>query len=340
VEVGSELSGTVAQVDVDYNDQVKEGQVLASLDTGILKARLVEALASLQSARAKIAESKATVTETRVNLQRCQELLTQQMCSKSDLDKLQADFERAQASAAMARAQLSQAQATAQVQQTNLHKAVIRSPINGIVLDRKVEPGQTVAASFQTPVLFTIAEDLKQMELIVAVDEADVGQVHVDQQATFNVDAFPHRDFTAKVAQIRQAPKTVEGVVTYETLLRVDNSDLSLLPGMTATAQIVVKQIDNALLIPNAALRFTPPATAKSSGLSFSFFPRRHRTTERKAKEVGGNQRTATIWVMRNGQPAPLVITTGATNGQWTQVVSGELKEGMPVVVDAVSRGT
>jgi len=338
VDVGSELSGTIAKVEVDFNDRVVAGQVLARLDTEILQAHIAEARASLQSAKARIAEASATVTETRVNLERCKELLTQQMCSRSDLDKLQADYERAQANKSVAQSQVTMAEATVAVQETNLRKAVIRSPISGVVLDRKVEPGQTVAASFQTPVLFSIAEDLKKMELRVAVDEADVGQVRVEQPATFTVDAFPRRTFNATVTQIRQAPKTVEGVVTYETVLLVDNSDLALMPGMTATAAIIVNRFENALLIPNAALRFSPPPPAnKQSGFSFSFFPRRPPSAQQRPREVNGKGRSSQVWLLRDGAPVAIPITTGASDGQWTQVLSGEVRPGDALLTDVVS---
>ncbi len=335
VDIGSELSGTIATVEVDFNDRVEEGAVLARLDTEILEARLAEAKASLQSAKARISEASATVNETNVNLQRCLQLLQQQMCSRSERDTMKAAYQRAQANETMARSQLEMAQAALDLQQTNLRKAVIRSPISGVVLDRKVEPGQTVAASFQTPVLFTIAEDLKRMELRVAVDEADVGQVRAGQAATFSVDAFPRRTFNAQVVQIRQAPKTVEGVVTYETVLEVDNSELLLMPGMTATAQITVNQIDDALLVPNAALRFAPPPAQSSSGFSFSFFPRR-RPTAQQPREVG-RERTAQVWLERGGVPVAIPLTTGASDGQWTQVLSGEVKAGDALLTDVVS---
>ncbi|HEY0634327.1 MAG TPA: efflux RND transporter periplasmic adaptor subunit [Gammaproteobacteria bacterium] len=335
VEIGSELSGTIASVEVDFNDHVEAGAVLARLDTEILEARITEAQASVESAKARVTEAVATVNETRLKLARCQELLKQQMCSRSERDTLKAAYERAQANDTMMRAQASMAQAALDAQQTNLRKAVIRAPIGGVVLDRKVEPGQTVAASFQTPVLFSIAEDLKRMELRVAVDEADVGQVRAGQTATFSVDAFPRRTFSATVVQIRQAPKTVDGVVTYETVLAVDNSELLLMPGMTATAQISVNQIDDALLVPNAALRFSPPPTQSSSGFAFSLFPRR-RPTAQQPRELG-RERTAQVWVERGGVPVALPLTIGATDGQWTEVTEGEVTAGDALLVDVVS---
>lgn len=334
VDVGSELSGTIASVEVDFNDRVEPGQVLARLDREMLEARMVEARATLQAAQAKVREAVATVTETRLSLQRCEELVARQMCTASDLDKLRAASARAQAAEAMARAQAAQSQAAVEAQETNLRKAVIRAPIGGIVLNRQVEKGQTVAASFQTPVLFTLADDLARMELIVAVDEADIGQVRAGQPASFTVDAYPGRSFTAEVKQIRQAPKTVEGVVTYETVLSVDNDDLVLMPGMTATADIVSARLTDVLLLPNAALRFTPPAEPET-GPSGGMFPGMRRTrpakTASKTKEADGRQ---TVYVLREGVPTPVPIKVGVSDGRNTQIVEGDVSPGTPLVID------
>jgi len=334
VQVGSELSGTIAGVEVDYNDRVKQGDILARLDTTIQEARLGEARAALQSAQAKEMEAAATLNETRLNLKRCEELAPRGICAPSELDKTRATHERAKAGQSMAQAQAAQARAALNAQETNLYKAAIRAPISGIVLSRTVEPGQTVAASFQTPVLFTLAEDLARMELLVAVDEADIGQIRQDQSATFNVDAYPDRPFQARVAQIRHAPKTLEGVVTYETLLRVDNADLSLLPGMTATAEIQVKRIDDALLVPNAALRFTLPATIKQETslvgalLPGPRFPKGQRSRE-KADGKG-------IWVLSGGEARPVAVKTGASDGTLTEIIEGDLQPGAAVILDVV----
>ncbi len=340
VDVGSELSGTIASVAVDYNDRVTQGQPLATLDTEILQARLAESRAALQSAQAKVQDAAATVTETRLNYKRCEDLVPRQMCSQSDLDKLRAAYQRGEAGVTMAKAQEAQARATLDSQETNLKKAVIRAPINGIVLDRKVEPGQTVAASFQTPVLFTLAEDLTHMELQVAIDEADIGQVRVGQPATFSVDAFPNRTYNARVVQIRQAPQTVDGVVTYQTVLSVDNDDQTLLPGMTATVEVVVNQLKDTLLIPNAALRFSPPVTAtapKSSG--FSLFPHRPPSAPRKAQESApvGSKAVQRVWTLRDGVPTPISVRVGATDGRSTQLLSGDVTAGMALLTDTVS---
>jgi HlyD family secretion protein len=217
-----------------------------------------------------------------------------------------------------------------------LDKAVIRAPIDGIVLKRQVEPGQTVAASLQTPVLFVLAETLSQMVLHVAVDEADVGQIREGQSATFTVDAYPERRFQATILQVRYAPQVVEGVVTYETVLAVENGDLALRPGMTATAEIVVKEIQDALLVPNAALRFAPPAEedlpATGGSVLARLFPR-PKTPPRPALNPAKQQ----VFVLQDGTLKPVAVKVGASDGAFTQIVAGDLKPGTPVVVDVVT---
>jgi len=233
VDVGTEVSGTIETVPVDYNDHVKAGQVLARLDTDKLEAQVLKSQAALESAQAKLLEAQANVFETQNELKRlkhARELSGGKVPSQHDMDAAQAALKRARAGEAGARAQIAEAKATLRENRTDLAKGVIRSPIDGIVLERMVEPGQTVAASLQTPVMFILAEDLAQMELHVDIDEADVGQVREGQYATFTVDAYPDRSFPAQITEVRYAPQTVEGVVTYETLLSADNSDLSLRP--------------------------------------------------------------------------------------------------------------
>ena len=340
VEVGTEISGTVKSVEVDFNDHVKVGQVLARLDTAQLEARERQAKAALDLAHSKVAEAQATVIETRNTNQRMQQLAEKQLCSKEQCDAAKAAYSRALAALASAKAQVTQAQAQLDSDRTALGKANIVSPINGIVLQRQVEPGQTVAASLQTPVLFILAESLAQMELHVAVDEADVGQVKDGQLATFSVDAYPDKTFPAKIIQVRSAPKTVEGVVTYETVLSVDNSDLLLRPGMTATADITVNKLKNVLLVPNAALRFSPPVNEKANKSSGSLIGQLmpHRPPrDRKAVEPvkRGEQR---VWILRDGAPVAVPITVGSTDGRVTEVLSGKLEPGQEVLVDTVSK--
>jgi len=335
VDVGSELSGTVEAVLVDFNDLVRRGQVLARLDTDRLHAAVVEGRAALKSAEAKLEEAKATVVETRLRLQRCETLAARQMCPDEELATQQAARSRAMAAEASARAQVAVARARIEIEETNLSKAEIRSPIDGLVLRRQVEPGQTVAASLQAPVLFTLAENLAQMELHVAVDEADIGKVREQQQAVFTVDAYPDREFAAQITQLRFAPQTIEGVVTYETLLAVDNQDLALRPGMTVTAVITVQQLQDVVIVPNAALRFAPPRENKTEaggGLFGSMF-RPPRLTRRQVGVPAGGRN---VWVLRDGQPLAVAVETGPSDGKFTQLRSGAIKPGETVIVDSV----
>ena len=345
VDVGSELSGIVRSVEADYNDSVKVDQVLAKLDTSKLEAQNLQYKAALASAKAKVLQAQATVKEAGSNLtriKRVRELSGNKVPSQYDVDAAEAALQRAQADEASARAAVSQAQAALEANETDLEKAVIRSPINGIVLSRSVETGQTVAASLQAPVLFTLAEDLTQMELHVAVDEADVGQVQEGQEAVFSVDAYPDRTFQARITQVRYGSKTTEGVVTYETILKVDNTDLSLRPGMTATADITVNRVENAILIPNAALRFTPPPKSMQSsrrGILRALLPGPPRRLFQKNRRMIGDQKGQLVWTLRDGQLAPIRIATGATDGNMTEVTGREITAGTVLVVDTVITG-
>lgn len=342
VDVGTEISGTVESLSADFNDRVKRGQILAKLNTDQLSARLRQSQAALKLARANVQNAEATLAETRAKLKRLKALAAKEIASQDDLDTAEAAFTRATAALRVSKEQVSQAEAQVDADRTTLDKAQIRSPIDGIVLKRQVELGQTVAASLQTPVLFTLAENLTQMELDVAVDEADVGQVKVGQQATFTVDAFPGRSFPAVIDQVHFAPQTVAGVVTYETVLLVDNSDLSLRPGMTATVEIVVGEYHNVLLLPNTALRFSPPApqvkTASGGSLFSRLFPRRpHRTNETKREMPSAkNAQQQQVWTLQNGKPVKLAVTVGATDGQMTQLLSGKVQAGMALLVDVI----
>ena len=345
VDVSSELSGIIKTVVVDYNDRVKVGQVLATLDTSKLEAQVMQSKAALESAKGKVLQAQATVKETRSKLrqlQKVRELSNNKVPSQSEVDAAEAALERAEADEVSAKAAVSQAQATLEANETDLSKTVIRSPINGIVLTRSAEPGQTVAASFQAPVLFTLAEDLTKMELHVDVDEADVGQVREGQTATFSIDAYPGRTFQARITQARYGSKTTEGVVTYETVLKVDNSDLSLRPGMTATADITVKKVEKATLVPNSALRFTPPVQEEkksSSGLVGALLPRPPSSPSKRIEEAATNKKQQRVWTLKEGKLFAVPITIGATNGIMTEVVAGDIKAGMAVVVDIAERG-
>ena len=344
VEVGSEISGTIKTVLVDFNDRVKQGQVLASMDTDQLQAKVNQAQAALQLARARVKQSEATTIETRKILTRFTELAKKSFLSQQDWDAAQASYDRAVADLTSARAQVVQSQASLDAESTTLAKATIHSPINGIVLKRDVEPGQTVAAAFQTPVLFTLAENLTQMELHVDVDEADVGQVAEGQVAEFTVDAYANNNFPAKIIEVHFASQTVDGVVTYETVLSVDNSDLLLRPGMTATADIVVKQVEDALLLPNAALRFSPPIQEEKiesdgGSLISKLMPRPPRPSSNRNDTTKADKKQQLVWVLRGDQAVAIAVATGSTDGIMTEITSGDLQPGMALIVGIVSSG-
>lgn len=345
VEIGTELSGTVRTVAVDFNDSVRVGQVLATLDTDRLDAQVAHDEAALALASAQVREAQATVTEAKRQLTRIRELAGQSLISEQELDSARAVLERAEAAESKAAAQVLEAEATLDADRANLAKAVIRSPIDGIVLNRSIEPGVTVAASLQAPVLFTLAESLEQMELHVDVDEADIGRVTVGQEATFTVDAYPDRRFSARITEVHFASSTVDGVVTYEAILDVENPETLLRPGMTATADVVVARVDDTLLVPNAALRFTPPTSRESrsdqrGGLLTSLLPRPGRgtgsSTTRAAPSVETGQ---SVWVLRDGRPTAIALETGPTDGTMTAVTAGDIAPEALVLVDVLAEG-
>ncbi len=333
VSISSELSGTVRSVLVDYNDVVKKGQVLAQLDTSKLNDNLALAKATLAARQADVAQAQATVAETEAAFKRISELAAKDLSSQQDLDTAKAAANRATAALKSAEANAEIAQANVSIAETDLAKADIKSPIDGVVLSRDVEPGQIVASSFSAPVLFTLAQDLSQMELQVDIDEADMGQVKQGDPATFTVEAFQGKSFPATIEQLRYSPETVEGVVTYKAILTVDNSDLLLRPGMTATADITVQTVKNATLVPNAALRYSPPVEQTSSGggagLLGLLMPSRPHNS--RATEVSADG-TRKIWVLREGEPVSVSVKVGASDGVHT-AVTGDLTVNDKVIV-------
>lgn len=343
VDIGSELSGTVDEVRVDDNDRVRKGQVLATLDMAKLRDQITRSRAGLAAAEAQVLLAEATLAEARATLARQREvsrLSGGKVPSRAEMDTAEAAVKRAEATLAGAGANVTEARAQLSADETNLRKATIRSPIDGVVLSRKVEPGQTVAASLQAPVLFSLAEDLSRMELQVDVDEADIAQVREGQQARFTVDAWSGRQFPAEIVRVGLGSQTKDGVVSYKTILRVDNRDLSLRPGMTATAEIITAERRNALLIPNAALRFTPDTPAdKEASASFvsRLMPRPPSTGGRKPKTPGKNG-IPKVWLNgADGKPVAVEVRTGASNGQLTEVLDDSLKAGQAVIVNSVS---
>jgi HlyD family secretion protein len=344
VDVGSEVSGTIVQVLVDEDDHVKAGQVLARIDPTKLEAQARQLEAALAAAEAKVLQAKATREESATQRRRLEQLYAEHLSSRQDLDAQRAAAARAAADEASAEAAVSQARATLQTVRTDLAKAVIHSPIQGVVLTRTAEPGATVAAQFQAPVLFKIAEDLRRMELRVDVDEADVAQVRQGEDATFTVDAYPGRTFQAQIKRVRQASQTTEGVVTYEAVLAVDNGALALRPGMTATAELTSSRITDAVLVPNAALRFTPPAATARVADNRSFIsrlmpgPPRRPANGNANGAAAENGKTQRVWVLKEGRPAAVPVEIGATDGKRAQVVSGDVAPGLALIVDIAGK--
>jgi HlyD family secretion protein len=338
VDISSELSGTMRKVNVDFNSVVKAGEILAELDTDKLVATVESSRAHVAAAKAKVEEADATRIEKERDLARKSELADRKVASALDLDTARAAHDRAVAALASARADVGVAEAELKLNETNLAKARIVSPINGVVLKRNVDPGQTVASSLQAPVLFSIAEDLRQMEVQVDVDEADVGKVKEGQDATFAVDAYPEQRFSARIRELRYGSEVVQGVVTYKAVLTTDNSELLLRPGMTATAEMAVERVEQALLVPNAALRFSPPTqdgAQKSGSLLQKLLPGRPLFRAASRHEETGASRT--VWVLRDGQPSAVAVGIGASDGKRTAVLKGDLSEGYAVITDAVT---
>jgi HlyD family secretion protein len=340
VDVGSELSGTVSRVLVDVNDRVKKGQLLVELDTQKLHDQVARSHAGLAVAQARVVQAGATVDEARGNLARLQEvarLSGGQVPSRAELAQAQAALARAEADAASARAGVADAKAGLSVDETNLRKASIRSPVQGVVLSRSVEPGNAVAASLQAVTLLTLAEDLARMKLQVNVDEADVGLVHDGQKAAFTVSAYPNRNYPATITRVSYGSTTKDNVVTYVAELSVANDDLSLRPGMTATAVIAASERNDVLLVPNAALRFTPAAASAAAPASGSsvvsrLLPRPPQQAPRRAGTRTADVRQ--VWVLRDGQPVAVPVKPGASDGRLTEVASEALQPGMAVIVE------
>jgi HlyD family secretion protein len=312
VNVGTQVSGTVRKLHADFNDRVKAGQVLLELDPTLFRA-------NVQQSSGELATAEAALKLAQAEEQRMNSLFEQEYVSRADLDKAIQAREAAQALMRTARGKLERDQA-------NLSYSVIRSPVAGVVVSREVDIGQTVAASFQTPTLFRIAQDLTTMRIDSNVAEADIGKIKVGQTVRFTVDAFPERRFEGKVNQIRLNPLTVQNVVTYNVVVAVSNPDLALMPGMTAYLSIVVDQRSNALLVPNAALRFRPRDAEGGA-----------RRTPKRPGEAGTGERT--LHVLRGDKVVPVPIKTGISDTRSTEVIAGELRAGEQVVVEELTAG-
>lgn len=324
IDVGIEVSGTITDVLVDYNDRVQKGQLMVRLDTTKLTSALTSSKAALLRYQANISAAKATLANARNEHERVHKMYTStggNYPSKKEVDEADNALLSAKAGLDAAIAQSAQASAELETHQDNLRKANVVSPVDGIVLERKVEPGQTVVASMQTPVLFTMAKSLDTMKVIVSVDEADIGEVKEKQSVTFSVDAYPNQQFKGLITQLRLNSQMVNGVVTYDAVVEVPNKDLKLRPGMTATAQIITGVVPNTLIVPNAALRFTPPKTKEEKA-----------DTDTKANGKS-------VWVLRNNKPKRLEVSVGKSDGISTAILSNTLKNGDLVIIGVKENG-
>jgi HlyD family secretion protein len=343
VQVGSQVSGTIDKLYADFNTQVKASQVVARLNQDKFKASVDQAKANLLSAQASVAKQKVTIEDAQRTLERNKELKKRGLLAQSDLDASQTAYDAAVAQIEVNKAQVEQAQAGLTQSSVDLNNTVIRSPVDGIVVSRNIDVGQTVAASLQAPTLFLIANDLSKMQVDTNVSEGDVGNVFVGQDVTFTVDAYPSRRFRGKVLQVRNAAIMVQNVVTYDAVVGVDNKELLLKPGMTANVEFVVSQKTDIIKIPNAALRFKPPAEGQQQAQVSAPGQGAGGGAARRAGSPGGGQgsrgregggnRQGTVYVLRDQQAMPIRVRLGISDGSFTEVVGGELKEGDQVIV-------
>ena len=351
VQVGSQVSGTIAKLSADFNSNVKQGQIVAQLDQDKFRAAVEQAKANVISSQANVGKGKVAVDDAKRTLERNRELRKRDLIAQSDLDAAETAYDSAVAQLKVNQAQVELAKAALEQAQVDLNHTVIKSPVDGIVVSRNVDVGQTVAASLQAPVLFLIANDLSKMQVDTNVSEGDVGNVWVDQDAEFTVDAYPTRRFQGKVLQVRNAPIMVQNVVTYDAVVGVDNKDLLLKPGMTANAQFMVNRKEGVLKIPNAALRFRPaedkpqpqaqqaaegqdnaqrPSAGGSAGARGGD---RGNRGGGQGQRSGGRGREGTVYVLRGDKATPVRIRLGITDGTTTEVAAGDIKEGEQIVV-------
>lgn len=329
IQVGSQVSGTIQKRYVDYDSKVQKGQVIAELDPSLFLAQVEQARGNHQNSQATLQKARVTLADAKRTLERNKQLIAQGIVAQSDFDAAQTAYDAALAGISAAEAGVMQTRGSLMLAETNLKNSVIRSPVDGVVISRSVDVGQTVAASFQTPTLFTIAQDLTKMQIETSVDEADISQARLGQPVSFSVDAYPNRTFKGEVTQIRSAPITVQNVVTYVVVVQVDNHELKLKPGMTANVSIETGRRDEVLKIPSAALRFRPKIAdeAKSS------------------KPQGGGQKGAgahgkpggqQVYLLKEGAPLAVPIKTGLTDTSFAELVEGELQAGDEVIVEQV----
>lgn len=319
VLVGTQVSGTIKNIYADFNSSVKSGQLIAQIDPSTFEAQVEQAHANLMAAKANLEKAEVALADTRRTMARNEALFSKNLIARSDLDTAVTNYETAKAQINAAKAQVAQTGAALKIAETNLRYTKILSPVDGTVVSRSVDVGQTVAASFQTPTLFTIAQDLTKMQIDTNVDEADIGRIRVGQDAEFSVDAYLDSVFKGKVSQVRNAPVTIQNVVTYDVVIKVDNpvetnSNAPLLkPGMTANVSIVLSIKKNVLKLSNTALRFSPDANDKGRG----------------------QQKGRGAWIIENKIPKRIPVAVGISDGNYSELLSGEIKEGQEVIIEA-----
>jgi len=331
VQVGSQVSGTIQKLLVDYNSRVKKGQVIAEIDPALFLAQVEQARGNFLNAQASLQKAKVVLADAKRTLERNRQLITQGIVAQSDFDASQTAYDSALAGIKSAEAGVTQYRGTLMQAETNLKNSVIRSPVDGIVISRSIDVGQTVAASFQTPTLFSIAQDLTKMQIETSVDEADISRARLDQAASFTVDAYPDRSFKGRVTQIRSAPITVQNVVTYIVVVQVDNKDLHLKPGMTANVSIETGRRDGVLKLPAAALRFRPKTDMDKKSAKTGQRP----AGSGKGKSGGAQQK---VYLLKEDKPVAVAVTTGLGDASFIELVEGGLKEGDQVIVEQLDK--
>jgi HlyD family secretion protein len=337
VQVGSQVSGRIKELHADFNSDVKKGQLIAKIDPQLFVAALEQARANYSAAKGDLLKSNVQSQDAERQLQRTKSLAAQKLVAQADYDTAQANADIAKAQIAASAGRVEQTLAALHQAEVNLTYTTIESPIDGVVISRNVDIGQTVAASMQAPILFVIAEDLHKMHVDTSVAEADVGKLTAGMKATFNVDAYPNEKFEGEVKQIRNSPQTVQNVVTYDAVIDVSNPDLKLRPGMTANVTFVYAEQPDALRVPNAALRFRPSPDLSEPRPRGGGGAKTLAKTLVKASDPSSRKRT--LYMLRDGKPAPVEVTTGITDGSYTEILTGSLRDGDTVITDTASTG-
>jgi HlyD family secretion protein len=326
VNVGTQVSGRIQALYADFNSPVRKGQIIAAIDPSLFQAQVDQARANLSNAKANLEKAKATEVDAKRTWDRYKSLFERNLTARSQMDASETAYLTAHASTVAAQTLIDQTSAALRLAETNLFYTKIVSPVDGVVISRSVDIGQTVAASFQTPTLFVIAADLTKMQIDTTVDEADISAVKPGEDAEFTVDAYPEETFRGVVEQVRNAATTVQNVVTYDVVIKVDNQGLKLKPGMTADVSIITSTVKDVLRLPNAALRFKPVAAAGA----------------RPAPAAGARpapaERGPAVWVLRNGQPVRVPVKIGLSDGTSTELLSGDLQEGTEVIIEALAK--